>query len=306
FTVTKKNCKQAEVPESCTVIPNKQGTAPGMWFVQNGKIFISIPGVPFEMKAMITDYIIPMLKSRAGNNAIVHKTILTQGIGESFLADLIADWENNLPENVHLAYLPSPGLVRLRLTAKGTDKDALINIIDNEIEKLQKIIPEYIYGFDTEALEQIIGDLLIKKGKTLVTAESCTGGYIAHCITKVPGCSAYFKGSVIAYSNETKENILDVKHETLVEYGAVSEETVKEMAENARKKLEADYSIAVSGIAGPDGGSAEKPVGLVYIGVASADSVIVQKFNFGNNRMINIERATVFALNMLRKEILNK
>jgi len=306
LTLTEKNRKQAEVPESCTVIPNKQGTAPGMWFEQNEKIFISMPGVPYEMKAMISDFIIPMLKEKTGKDAIVHKTILTQGIGESFLSDIIEDWENNLPKDVNLAYLPSPGLVRLRLTAKGIDYDVLSNIIENEITKLKKLIPEYIYGFDSEALELIIGKLLTERGKTLVTAESCTGGYIAHCITKVPGSSVYFKGSIIAYSNEVKENLLNVKHETLVEHGAVSEETVKEMAKNIRLKLNANFSIAVSGIAGPDGGTPEKPVGLVYIAVASKDSVLVEKFQFWNNRLANIERATVNALNMLRKEIIKK
>lgn len=303
FAVTDRNRKQAEVPDSCKPIRNTMGTAPGLWFEKNGKIFIATPGVPFEMKAMITDSILPLLEERMEGDVIVHKTVLTHGVGESFLADKIASWENALPSNIRLAYLPSPGIVKLRLTARGSNRDVLIKTIEEEVLKLQELISENIYGYNTDTIEQIIGKLLMQKGKTLATAESCTGGYIAHCITKVQGSSSYYRGSVIAYADEIKENLLDVKRKTLEKYGAVSEETVMEMAANVRIKLQADFSIAVSGIAGPDGGTQEKPVGTVCIAVASPDNIIAQKFRFDTNRMVNIERASVTALNMLRKVI---
>jgi len=302
--VSETNRQQAEVPENCIVIRNKQGTAPGLWFENNGKVVVATPGVPYEMKTMMTDSIIPMIGKRMTDETIVHKTILTQGIGESFLADMIEKWENNLPTYIKLAYLPSPGLVRLRMTARGNNRDELKKEIEKEVLTLQSIIPDNIYGYDTETFEQIIGKLLTAKGKTLATAESCTGGYLAHCITKVPGSSLYYKGSVIAYSNEIKENVLGVSKQTLLNHGAVSEETVKEMVENIRKKFNVDYSVAISGIAGPDSGTAEKPVGLVWIAVASTDETIVQKFQFGNIRMVNIKRAAVTALNLLRKMLL--
>jgi nicotinamide-nucleotide amidase len=306
FPLTETNRKQAEVPEGCNIIRNTYGTAPGLWFERNGKIIIATPGVPFEMKPMMSNSILPMLEQCISGDIIAHKTILTVGVGESFLADMIAYWENALPVNFRLAYLPSPGIVRLRLSVKGKEKAILIKDIDEEVVKLQNIIPEHIYGYDSETMEQIVGKLLTAQGKTVVTAESCTGGYIAHSITRVPGSSAYFKGSVVAYSNEIKESMLGVKHDTLLKHGAVSEETVKEMAANARIKLNADYAIAISGIAGPDGGTEEKSVGLMWIAVASHDNIISNKFQFGNIRLVNIERASVFALNMLRKEILNR
>lgn len=304
FVMTETNRQQAEVPANCKVIRNSEGTAPGMWFEKDNNIIISTPGVPFELKTMMSSFILPMIESRSGDETIVHRTILTQGVGESFLADMISDWENKLPSFIRLAYLPSPGLVRLRLTARGADKIFLTNEIEKQIENLKKIINEYIFGYDNETIEQIIGKLLVEQKKTLVTAESCTGGAIAQRITSVAGSSAYYKGSVIAYSNEVKENILSVKHETLFDHGAVSEETVKEMSVNARLKLNADYSIAVSGIAGPDGGTPQKPVGLVWIAVSSSTETIAKKFQFGNNRLVNIERASVTALNQLRTLIL--
>ena len=304
LSVTETNRKQAEVPVGCKVIRNTEGTAPGLWFEKNGKIFIATPGVPFEMKPMMTYSILPLLEERMKGDVIVHKTVLTQGMGESFLADKIASWENALPSNIRLAYLPSPGIVKLRLTARGSNKDVLIKTIEEEVLRLQELISENIYGYDADTIEQIIGKLLMRKGKTLATAESCTGGYIAHRITSVQGSSSYYRGSVIAYANEIKENLLGVKRKTLEKYGAVSEEIVMEMAANVRIKLHADFSVAVSGIAGPDGGTPEKPVGTVCIAVASPDNIIAQKFRFGTNRMVNIERASVTALNMLRKAIL--
>jgi nicotinamide-nucleotide amidase len=302
--VSETNRRQAEVPSACTVIRNMNGTAPGLWFEKNGKMFVATPGVPFEMKPMMTHSIIPLIEQRLSGDTIVHKTILTHGVGESFLADMIAGWENNLPANIRLAYLPSPGIVRLRLSAIGPDKELLKISINNEVLKLQSIIAEHIYGYDAETIEQIIGQLLTVRGKTVVAAESCTGGYLAHVITRIAGSSAYFKGSVVAYANEVKENLLGVKPETLLNFGAVSEQTVREMAVNVRMRLQADYAVAVSGIAGPDGGTDDKPVGLVWIAVASEQNIIASQFRFGHIRLVNIERAAVTALNMLRKEIL--
>lgn len=302
FEVTELNRKQAEVPDNCKIIPNINGTASGMWFEKNGKTLISMPGVPFEMKTMMSDFIIPELAKNI-NIQIKHKTIHIQGIGESFLADLIKDWEAALPEKIKLAYLPQPGLIRLRLTAKGKHNDNLEAIIENEINKLNKLIPDLIYGYDDDSLEKIIGELLLRNNKTLSTAESCTGGYISHLITSIPGSSAYYKGSIISYSNEVKADLLKVNQETLINYGAVSKETVEEMAKSVLKILKTDYAIAVSGIAGPDGGTNEKPVGLIWIAVASENKVIAEKFLHGEDRGRNIRKSALSALNMLRKLI---
>ncbi|HNW98208.1 MAG TPA: competence/damage-inducible protein A [Bacteroidales bacterium] len=299
--LTELNRKQAEVPEICKVILNKQGTAPGLWFEQNEKIFIATPGVPFEMKAMMLEHILPAIEKLLKAPWVVHKTIHTQGVGESFLAEKIASWENGIPSHISLAYLPSPGLVKLRLSARGNDKMQLRKDINEQIKKLLEIIPDFIFGYDSDTIESVVGNILKEKNKTMSAAESCTGGAIAQRITSIAGSSAYFKGSVVAYSNEVKENILGVNPATLLKFGAVSEETVKEMAANARAKLKTDYSVAVSGIAGPDGGTPEKPVGTVWIAVASEKNIIAKKFQFGNNRLVNIERAGVTALSMLMK-----
>lgn len=302
FEVTELNRQQAEVPDNCKVIPNLNGTASGMWFDKNGKILISMPGVPFEMKTMMSDYIIPEL-SKNISIQIKHKTIHIQGIGESFLADLIKDWEAELHKSISLAYLPQPGLIRLRLTAKGSKIENLDLIIENEVKKLQKLIPDLIFGYDDDSLEKVVGNLLLKNKKTVSTAESCTGGYLSHLITSIPGSSAYYKGSIISYSNEVKADLLKVNEETLIKYGAVSKETVEEMAKGALKVLKTNYSIAVSGIAGPDGGTTEKPIGLIWIAVASENKVIAEKFLHGEDRGRNIRKAALSALNMLRKLI---
>jgi nicotinamide-nucleotide amidase len=302
------NRKQAELPENCISIPNPNGTARGMWFTKtdNGRKtdFIFMPGVPFEMKPMLKEFVIPELKKHYRQKSIVHKTVLTQGIGESFLSEIIEEWENALPENISLAYLPQPGLVRLRLTGTGDDETRVKSQVDSEVASLLLIIPEYIYGFDNEKLEVIIGQLLHKKSASLATAESCTGGYIAHLITSVTGSSMYYKGSIVAYANEVKENELGVKHETLMKFGAVSEEVVKAMANGIRKRFNTDYSIATSGIAGPDGGTPEKPVGTTWIAIATPEKTVAYRYLFGEERERNIRKTALQALNLLRKEIL--
>ncbi len=307
--VTPLNRLQAEVPAICTVISNKNGTAPGMWFDINGKIFVSMPGVPFEMKAMMENQVIPKLKKRFKLPVIVHKTVLTQGIGESNLSELISDWEDSLAAvNIKLAYLPAPGMVRLRLSTTGDDQKKLLAAVDAKIEILKTIIPGAIYGYETfgqenETLEQIVGRLLRAKKKTLSTAESCTGGYIAHLITKVAGSSDYYTGSVISYSYEIKETELGVSKDVLETQGAVSQPVVELMAAAIRKKYKTDYSISASGIAGPGGGTLDKPVGTVWIAVAAPDKVISKRFQFGTNRERNIQKTANEALNMLRNEL---
>jgi nicotinamide-nucleotide amidase len=304
YTVTELNRRQAEVPANCTPIMNLNGTAPGMWFERNNKIFVSMPGVPFEMKTMMSEQILPKFTAKLNLGFIIHKTILTQGVGESFLAKTIEDWEDSLPKSIKLAYLPQPGMVRLRLTAIGNNKAEILNLIEEQDQKLRQLIPDYIFGYDNETMESVVGNLLKKHKMTVSTAESCTGGRIAHLITSVPGSSEYFIGSVVAYSNRIKEAELGVRAESLEKYGAVSEAVVREMAEGIRKKFKTDFSIATSGIAGPDGGTDEKPVGTTWIAVATPEKTITQKFLFGEHRGRNIHKAALAALNMLRMELL--
>jgi nicotinamide-nucleotide amidase len=305
WLLTAINIKQAEVPEKCKAVSNPIGTSPGMWFEENGKILVAMPGVPFEMKKMVSDIILPQLKERLGQEKIVYRNILTQGLGESSLAERIKDWENDLPSQITLAYLPQPGIVRLRLMTKGNDEEEMLVMINKQIEKLKSIIPELIFGYDQETMESIIGELLLNKNVSLSTAESCTGGYIAHLITSVPGSSGYFKGSIVSYDNEVKIQQLSVREDDIQKWGAVSEQVVTQMAENVRERLKTDYSIAVSGIAGPDGGTIEKPVGTTWIAVATPENTIVKYFIFGDNRERNIRRAALTALNMLRMELLS-
>jgi nicotinamide-nucleotide amidase len=299
------NCDQALVPNGAKIVPNNYGTAPCMWFEKDGKIVISMPGVPFEMKGIMKDEILNELPKYFDTPVILHKTIMTEGIGESVLAEMLAEWEANLPTCVKLAYLPSPGLVRLRMSTSGSDKKELEGIIEEQLSKLRKILPENIFGYDDEPIELIVAKLLLAQAKTLGTAESCTGGNIAHLITSHAGSSAYFKGSVVAYSNEVKENLLKVNHQDLEKHGAVSREVVEQMALGARNVLNTDYAIATSGIAGPDGGSDEKPVGTVWIAVAGPNGVISNLFTLYPNRERNIHVASVNGLNMLRKLIAN-
>jgi nicotinamide-nucleotide amidase len=311
--VTGVNLKQAEVPESCTVIHNANGTAPGMWFEQDdclpdrqGKVFVSMPGVPYEMKKMMSTEILPRLKKKYSLPTIVHRTVLTQGIGESFLSEIIAEWENSLADkNIKLAYLPSPGMVRLRLSASGNDEAALRKRVEEKVEELNKLIPQHIYGYEKDTLEQIVGRLLKEKKQTLSLAESCSGGLIAHLVTSVPGSSAYFMGGVVSYSYESKTNMLGVTTETLEKFGAVSEEVVTQMAEGARKEFKTDWAVSASGIAGPDGGMEGKPVGTVWIAVAGPNGVKAKKFQFGGDRERNIAVTAITALNMLRKALIS-
>jgi len=303
------NSKQAEVPANCEVLFNNHGTAPGMWFKRNNKVFISMPGVPFEMKGIMTDVGFDKLKQNFTLPFIYHRTILTQGIGESFLADRLSVWEDGLPaKEIKLAYLPSPGMVKLRLSAKGKDRQKLKEQVDKEAEEIYKLVSEYIYGEEelgkaAPTFQSIIGKTLTEKNKTISIAESCTGGFISHLITSIAGSSAYYKGSIIAYENEIKMAELHVKADTLKNYGAVSIECAKEMAGGILKKFNTDYAIATTGIAGPTGETPDKPIGTVCIAIATKTEVSAQKFIFGNNRERNIRMAADMALSMLNKVI---
>jgi len=302
--VTGVNRNQALIPHNCNPIKNSMGTAPGMWFQKDKKHFISMPGVPFEMKAMMTDEIIPALIKLSISKPIVHKTLLTTGIGESALAELISEWENNLPSTIKLAYLPEPGIVKLRLSCYDAADAKTKRMIDTQVKKIKRLIPDLIFGVENDTLQSVTGKMLLKKNATLSTAESCTGGLIAHLITSVPGSSKYYKGSVIAYDNAIKTKILGINAKLIKKHGAVSEEVVRAMAVGAQKLLKTDYALATSGIAGPDGGTPEKPVGTVWIALATPEKVIAEKLMLGNDRGRNIQRASLAALNLLRKQLL--
>lgn len=295
--------KQAEVPDVCEVLQNKRGSAPGMIFQKDGTIFISMPGVPYEMQGIMEEVIV-YLQKRFELPAIIHKTIVTAGIGESSLAEIIKDFEKQLPQVIRLAYLPAYGMVRLRLTTSGFDKIKTEKLINDQFNELKRLVKDYIVTDEDEPMQQVLGKLLLKHNKTISTAESCTGGAIASLITSVPGSSAYFEGSIVSYSYEIKEKLLDVKKETLEKYGAVSEETVKEMLSGLLNKMKTEYGIAVSGIMGPDGGTPEKPVGTVWIAVGNGEKQVVQKIKQRFERQKNIEVTAMMALNMMRKFVL--
>jgi nicotinamide-nucleotide amidase len=301
--MTEENKKQSLLPEHCIPLENKIGTAWGMWFEKEGIVTISLPGVPYEMMHLMEKQVMPRLKEKFKTPAIIHRTIITQGIGESWLADKIAHWEDTLPEHIKLAYLPSPGMVRLRLSAAGENKAELENEVNVQIELLKTIIPEEICCYEKETLQEVVGKLLREKKAFLSTAESCTGGYISHLITSVAGSSDYYLGSVISYSNAIKQAELGVREDDLQEKGAVSKEVAEQMAVGVKLKFKTDYSIAVTGIAGPGGGSEEKPVGTVWIAIAGPNGVKSKRFLFGDNRERNILRTALTALNMLRKEL---
>jgi len=303
--MNERNVRQADVPENCKIIENKIGTAPGMWFEKDGCSIISMPGVPFEMKEMMSNSILPQLSIRKRDIHIIHKIVLTQGVSESKLAEILESWEGNLPEYISLAYLPSPGLIKLRLTAKGKNLQLLENTISEKVKDLEKTIPDLICGYDSDKLEQLVGKILLGKGQTVATAESCTGGSIAHLITSVSGSSQYFKGGVVAYANEIKENVLNVNNSDIDKYGAVSKQVVEQMAMGVLNLFNSDFAIATSGIAGPNGGTDEKPVGTTWIAVASKTKLISKLYIFGDQRDRNIQRASLTALNTLQK-LVNK
>jgi nicotinamide-nucleotide amidase len=304
YPMNDNNRRQAEVPEACRVLTNATGTAPGMWFEKQGTIFISMPGVPLEMKYIMKEHVLPELNKRFTSQIIIHKNIMTYGTFEAKLAEILSGFEEGLPSNIKLAYLPAYGIIKLRLTATGNQKDSLENLISEQVNKLYAIIPEFIYGENEESLEMTVGNLLNSKSETLCTAESCTGGEIAHRITSVPGSSRYYKGSVIAYSNSVKTELLGVTNEMISKYGAVSEAVVREMSIGAREKIRTTYALATSGIAGPDGGTETKPVGTVWIAVASEKGIVTERRVFGNDRTTNIQRFSTAALNLLRKQII--
>jgi nicotinamide-nucleotide amidase len=301
--VSNLNLAQAEVPDVCEVIQNKRGSAPGMIFKKDGKIFISMPGVPYEMQGIMNE-VIPYLKEQFTLPVIIHKTILTAGIGESALAEMIAGFEGNLPEEIKLAYLPNYGMVRLRLTTSGFDKIATQKLIDEQFYQLKEFVKKYMVTDEDETMQVVLGKLLLNNEKTISTAESCTGGTIASLITSVAGSSAYYEGSIISYSYKVKETLLDVKNQTLNKYGAVSEETVVEMLKGLLNRMHTDYGIAVSGIMGPGGGTPDKPVGTVWIAVGNKEKYVAQKIHLRFERHKNIEVTSIMALNMMRKFIL--
>ena len=297
------NRGQAMVPRCCTVLYNNHGTAPGMWFEQGNKVVVSLPGVPFEMEHLISDSVIPMLRERFDLKSIVHKTMITSGIAESILAERIADWEDNLPDMLHLAYLPAPNIVRLRLSAYEVDGQSVEKIIDDQFEALRKIIPEAFVGFENASVEEIVHQLLIERGESLSIAESCTGGNIAAKFTAMAGASAYLHAGVVSYSNESKRDILGVNMDDIVRYGAVSEQVALQMAEGAKRVGASHYAISTTGIAGPTGGSAEKPVGTVWIGIATPTRTFAVLKNCGTDRGQIIQRATAYAIKLLLNEL---
>lgn len=304
--LTELNRQQAAMPETATYIANKWGTAPSMWFERNGKVFISMPGVPFEMKSLMTNTLLPKLQRHFKTPVIYHKIIRTVGIGESFLAEKIEHWEDNLPSHIKLAYLPSFGGVKLRLTATGETAAQLQQQVQQQVDLVMPLIESHVYGYDDEDLEKAVGNLLLKKGFTVAAAESCSGGYVSHLITKVPGSSQYFQGAVVAYSNAVKTQVLGVKQATLDQFGAVSEETVREMAEGIRQKLGTTFGVASTGITGPTGGSEEKPVGTVWIACSDGTHTETRKLQLSQFREPNIQLTAVWVLNLLRMTLAKK
>ncbi|WP_258098414.1 competence/damage-inducible protein A [Marinoscillum pacificum] len=298
--LTEPNRKQAELPANCTKLSNSMGTAPGMWFDERNTIFVSMPGVPYEMKDIMSAEVLPRLSERFSVGVIIHKIIRTVGIPESSLAELIKDWEDALPKQLKLAYLPSMGQVKLRITAIGDNKNELNEMVQSHLESVLPLIEKYVYGFDDDELEKVVGETLLKNNKSIAFAESCTGGYLSHMITSIPGSSSYFKGSIVSYDYDVKVNSLDVNLQEMEEKGAVSEEVVVQMAQAVRQKLNADVGLSISGIAGPGGGTEEKPVGTVWICYSDKEKTIAKKFNFTRDRVLNIKFSALAALNMFR------
>lgn len=305
FQMSERNEGQAYLPKSCQYIPNTYGTAPCMWLEKNGVAFVFMPGVPYEMKGIFNDELLPRIKERFHSMPYEKRVIMTTGIGESFLADKIKDWEKNLPDFLSLAYLPQYGTVRLRLSGRNENATLLNVTLDNEVKKLKSLISEYIFAFEDKSIEHVVFDLLINKGMTFASAESCTGGNIAHVITLIPGSSEIFKGTAVTYATPMKTKVLGVSSEIIEKHTVVSQPVVEGMAKGVRDLMEADFGVATTGVAGPGGGTEENPVGTVWIGVASKKGVVSKRFNFGKDRENVINRATIMAYEMLREEILS-
>lgn len=297
------NRAQALVPTACTVLFNAHGTAPGMWFERDGKVVVSLPGVPFEMEHLMQDEVMPRLKARFSLRQIVHRTLVTAGLAESMLAERIAPWETALPPYLRLAYLPNPGSVRLRLSAYEVEGESVAREIERRFDELRRLIPQYVVGYETASVQELVHRRLIESGRSLATAESCTGGTIAARFTAQPGASAYFRCGVVAYANSAKEQLLGVDPQTLRRCGAVSEEVARQMAEGARRIAGADYAVATTGIAGPTGGSAEKPVGTVWIAVATPGGTAAVCRQCGTDRGQIVDRASAFAIGLLREAL---
>ncbi len=297
------NRSQALVPACCTVLFNAHGTAPGMWFEDEGRVVVSLPGVPFEMEHLMQDEVMPRLKDRFALKQIVHRTLITSGLAESMLAERIETWETALPPYLKLAYLPNPGAVRLRLSAYEVEGESVSQEIERQFAALRTLIPEYIVGFETATLQELVHNLLTERGQTLATAESCTGGTIAARFTAMPGASAYFRCGVVSYSNEAKIGLLGVDPAALERFGAVSEQVARQMAEGVRRAADSDYAVATTGIAGPAGGSAGKPVGTVWIAVAGPRGTVAVLKQCGTDRGQIIDRASSQAIALLREQL---
>lgn len=302
--------EQSMQPDNATILTNKVGTAPGLWFERNDKVFVFLPGVPFEMEYLMTHEVLPRIVERFQTRPIAHRTLLTAGEGESNIARRIEAFEDSLPDNIKLAYLPALGQVRLRLTGVWTgdlspDAETQLNaLLDTKKAELEALLPDLVYGYDTDSLEKVVGNILLAQGKQFGTAESCTGGYLAHLITTVPGASRYYPGSVVTYSYDMKTKLLGVRTETLNTHGAVSEQTVREMAQGALDTLGVDVALAISGIAGPDGGTPDKPVGTVWMAVSDRQRTVAVRHVFGRDRLKNIQMTGTYALNLVRKFLL--
>ena len=305
FEMSERNRSQAMLPKTCQYIPNTYGTAPCMWIEKHGVVFAFMPGVPFEMKGVFTEELLPRIKARFHAVPYEKRVIMTTGIGESFLADRIKDWEEALPEFLSIAYLPQHGMVRLRLSGRHEDAASLHETLDTEVGKLKALISDYIFALQDEPIERVVFDLLINRCKTFASAESCTGGNIARRITLIPGSSKVFKGTAVTYNTSVKTKVLGVLSEVIEKHGVVSQEVVERMATGIRNLMEADFGLATTGIAGPSGGTEENPVGTVWIGLATPNKVISKRFNFGKNRETVIDRATIAAYEMLREGILS-
>ncbi|RXK52346.1 competence/damage-inducible protein A [Aquirufa rosea] len=300
------NRDQALLPVKAQYIQNKQGTAPGMWFEEKGTIWVSMAGVPFEMKAMMEELVLPRVAQHFKTPTIVHKIVKVVGIGESYLSDMIQDWELSLPSHIKLAYLPSLGIVKLRLTGFGSEAKQIQQDIQREIDRVMPLIKGYVFGYEQDELSEVVGKLLIAQSANLAVAESCTGGYLSHLFTEIPGSSAYIVGGVISYANEVKMESLGVSSQILEQDGAVSEACIVAMAQGVREKLKSSVSLATSGIAGPDGGSEDKPVGTVWIALAHSGGVITRKLQLAGTRKQIIHMTALNCLNLLRKFLLNE